>query len=350
MKILEYIYLKSKNNSLDSRDSYYSTYSGLNIESLEYNLNIALNECEQFLKEKLNKSNYTPNSIYKDEDIDVALSKIYFWKKDCPKHIDNFKKVENLFYKIKQKDQEINEASMNTDDPCNNDIEMQTNKCHQKTMQLDKQKIIQAQELTLLNDNFGRALSSLECYANRQSGKKISNIFNYYNMFNLRNTQNMDELYKKAFVQTQIFRLAYDDYIQKYKKYTPPQNINLEEIKNLLKNWMYNVNDEAKIIYQGMLNILSSLNNSYFDEKYMSTSNKYRNAKMDPQKICSFASGVYYYNYQRCEEAENNYIKYGELISLLNINQKYTDDKNAVQLQKNIMNNNDNYTMNNDLK
>ena len=81
MKILEYIYLKSKNNSLDSRDSYYSTYSGLNIENLEYNLNIALNECEQFLKEKLNKSNYTPNSIYKDKYIDKALTKIFFWKK-----------------------------------------------------------------------------------------------------------------------------------------------------------------------------------------------------------------------------------------------------------------------------
>ena len=232
----------------------------------------------------------------------------------------------------------------------NNNKKMKANIYQQKAMQLDKQKIIQAQDLTLLNDNFGRALSSLECYANRQSGKIISNMFDYYNMFNLGYTQDMDELYKKAFVQTQIFKLAYDDYIRKYKKYTPPQNIDLREIKKLLNIWMGNVTDEAKIIYQGMINILSSFDNSIFDKKFRSTSKKYRNAKMNPIKISSFSPGIYYYNYQRCLEAENSYRKNGGLISSLNIDRKYTEDKNAVQLQRNIMNNNDNYIMNNDMK
>ena len=215
---------------------------------------------------------------------------------------------------------------------------------------IDKQKVIQAQDLTLLNDNFGRALASLECYANRFSGKTLSNMFDYYNMFNLGNTQNMNELYKKAFVQTQIFKLAYDDYIKKYHKYTPPQNLDLGKIKSYLKEWMLYVDDDAKVIYQGMINIFYSLNNSYFDKKFRSTSQKYKNAKMDPKKICCFASGVYYYNHQRCEEAKSNYMKNGQIVSSLQINQNYKDDKNAIQLQQNIMNNKESFLEDRDLK
>ena len=66
-----------------------------------------------------------------------------------------------------------------------------------------------------MNDNFGRALTSLECFANRCSEKEISNTFNYYDMFNLGKTQDLNELQKKALIQTQIFKWAYDDYINK---------------------------------------------------------------------------------------------------------------------------------------
>ena len=46
---------------------------------------------------------------------------------------------------------------------------------------------------------------------------------------------------KKAFFQTQIFRLAYDDYITKYEKYNIPENYSLLEVINLVKKWMDNV-------------------------------------------------------------------------------------------------------------
>ena len=78
-------------------------------------------------------------------------------------------------------------------------------------------EVIKVQELTLLNDNYGSALASLECFANRCSGQNFSNVFSYYDMFNLGKTQDLLELQKKAFLQTQIFNLSYQDYIKKYK-------------------------------------------------------------------------------------------------------------------------------------
>ena len=349
MKQLEYLYLKSNNLRLNHSDYYYNIYGRMKIEELEYNLSISLNECDQYLKTKLNNANYTPNSILNEKYLDDAIDKIYNWKRICQnKYRKLFQKAENLFNKIKIKDQEVNEAKMDTEESYNKD--MINYSWQQKAMLLDKQKVIQAQDLTLLNDNFGRALASLECYANRFSGKTLSNMFDYYNMFNLGNTQNMNELYKKAFVQTQIFKLAYDDYIKKYHNYTPPQNLDLGKIKSYLKEWMLYVDDDAKVIYQGMLNIFYSLNNSYFDKKFRSTSQKYKNAKMDPKKICCFASGVYYYNHQRCEEAKSNYMKNGQIVSSLQINQNYKDDKNAIQLQQNIMNNKESFLADSDMK
>ena len=39
-----------------------------------------------------------------------------------------------------------------------------------QSLLVNKQTVLQAQDLALLNDNFDRVLVSLECYANRYSG------------------------------------------------------------------------------------------------------------------------------------------------------------------------------------
>ena len=161
-------------------------------------------------------------------------------------------------------------------------------------------------------------------------------MFGYYDMFNYGNTQDLIELQKKAFVQTQIFNLAYENYRKKYKSYTVPENIDILTIINLLKTWMYYVPQEQKLMYQGMINIISSLKNTDFETKFKSYSEQYKNAKMDPKKISSFAPGVYYYNQQRCNEAQDQYLEDGKLSSKLIINQSYKDDKNAEILHNQI--------------
>ena len=57
-------------------------------------------------------------------------------------------------------------------------------------------------------------------------------------MFDLSNNQSLNELQKKAFVQTQIFNLAYEDYVKKYNYYNAPENINILDIITILKKWI----------------------------------------------------------------------------------------------------------------
>lgn len=348
----------------------YKIYYIMKRMDLLNNIKSPLDYCENNLNKILDSPKYIKGSLFTMREIEQYIATLTKWKDNSENDKIFFQRLINLFNIIKMKDQQnfginnnnlcpsnsnsyvsnINNNEKNNIVNNSSNIINKYNSQFQQQIILDKQKVIQAQDLTLLNDNFGRALASLECYANRFCGKNLSNMFDYYNMFNLGNTIDMNELYKKAFVQTQIFKLAYDDYIKKYHKYTPPQNLDLGKIKIYLKDWMSHVDKDAKVIYQGMLNIFYSLNNSYFDKKFRSTSQKYKNAKMDPKKICCFASGVYYYNHQRCEEAKINYMKDGQIVSSLQINQNYKDDKNAVQLQQNIMNNKENFLADSDLK
>jgi hypothetical protein len=370
--LLEYLARKHNFFSyfyLFNGEKYKKIYETMERIELLNNIKSPLNYCENNLNKILDSPKYIKGSLFSMREIKQYIGTLTKWKEYSGNDTNCFQRLINLFNIIKMKEQQNFGLNNNNLSPSNkksyasniNNIENiyninnssninKYNSQFQQEIVLDKQKVIQAQDLTLLNDNFGRALASLECYANRFSKKNLSNMFDYYNMFNLGNTQNMNELYKKAFVQTQIFKLAYDDYIKKYHKYTPPQNLDLGKIKSYLKEWMFYVDDDAKVIYQGMINIFYSLNNSYFDKKFRSTSQKYKNAKMDPKKICCFASGVYYYNHQRCEEAKSNYMKNGQIVSSLQINQNYKDDKNAIQLQQNIMNNKESFLADSDLK
>lgn len=335
IKILEYIYYKN-NNITDENEQYYNIYSKYDINDLINQFNETYNEFNKNLQEILNSLNNKQNPLFNNEVLNEKIEKLNKWEDKCENYKNYFKKAKFLIIQIL--DKTMNENSMEIDDSVINTNNTPHHIWEQKKMLIEKKKVLQSQDLTLLNDNFGRALSSLECYANRYSKKRLSNVFNYYNLFNLGEKQDLNELKKKALAQTQIFRLAYDDYITKYKKYDPPQDLKLAEIKELLEKWKSKVDEESKIIYQGMINVIYSLDNSVFDKKFRAISQKYKNSKLDPKKISSFAAGIYYYNIERCNEAKKYYMKRGKLTSNLNINKKYTDDKNGMYLYKNIQN------------
>ena len=370
--LLEYLARKHNFFSyfyLFNGEKYKKIYETMERIELLNNIKSPLNYCENNLNKILDSPKYIKGSLFSMREIKQYIGTLTKWKEDSGIDKICFQRLINLFNIIKMKEQQNFGLNNNNLSPSNkksyasniNNNENiyninnssninKYNSQFQQEIVLDKQKVIQAQDLTLLNDNFGRALASLECYANRFSGKTLSNMFDYYNMFNLGNTQNMNELYKKAFVQTQIFKLAYDDYIKNYQRYTPPQNINLELIKKLLNFWMSEVSEKNRFVYQGMINILGSLDNSSFEKKFKYYSQKCKDAKMDPKKISSFAPGVYYYNSQRCEEAKNDYFEKGEIVSSLNINKIYKNDKKAENLQEQINLNIRNYIENEEYK
>ena len=354
---LEYLARKSNNYQLrflyDS-EKYRKTYLNLSENEL---INLISKNCGEFnnnLNIILNSGKCEMNECFNSFEINGYLKNIIYWKQCCPKYANIFTQIENFFIQIRNKYLELNKnitqplqynelnngvEEYKEDNYDNNEQIVYQNYQAQEQQQIliNKQKVIQAQELTLLNDNFGRALASLECFANRFSGKILSNVFGYYDMFNLGKTQDMVELQKKAFLQTQIFKLAYEDYIRKYGAYDIPSNINIEYIKNLINLWFQNVSEEYKFMYQGMFNTISSLKNDIFNKNFQNYSEQVKDAQMDPTKIASFAPCVFYYNQQRCEEAKNQYLEEGTITSTLNINQTYTNDKNAEQMEQQIL-------------
>jgi hypothetical protein len=54
------------------------------------------------------------------------------------------------------------------------------------------------------------------------------------------------------------------------------------DIITILKKWISHILKDHKIMYQRMINIISSLNNGVFDNKFKSYSDKYKNAKLEP--------------------------------------------------------------------
>ena len=101
----------------------------------------------------------------------------------------------------------------------------------------------------IVNDNQGRVLASLECYAN----KFCSN--------NLGYKKDNNQLRGQLIVQTQLFRITFMDYNQKFEKY---KNVNIcnEQLLVKIKNWMNKVNDNNKIIHQEMFIMIQT--NSFY--------------------------------------------------------------------------------------
>ena len=282
---------------------YYNIYGKLKEKELIDKIKKAFKGFEKYFKKIITNSNCKREILFREIEIKGYLENIFLWKKACFKYKNYFQKVEDIFIEIRNKDKEMkqNKAVIEEIDYKRNEYDGNNEILeNQKLQMISKQRIIQAQELTLLNDNFGRALSSLECYANRTSEKEISHIFDYYDMFDLGKTQDLQELRKKAFLQTTIFKFAYEDYIKKYEKYDIPEAINVLEIIELINTWMNNVEDESKFMYQGMINIINLSKNTFFEQKFKSYTEQCKNAKMDPKQIASFAPGIYYYNEQRC--------------------------------------------------
>ena len=99
------------------------------------------------------------------------------------------------------------------------------------------------------------------------------------------------------------------------------------------------VNKEDKIIYDEMIEILSDNNISSSSKSFNNYAKKCQNEFIDPKQIASMAPEIYNYNHQRAKQAKKKYLETGEIESKLNIGQTYNNDKDVIELEKNIKSN-----------
>ena len=253
----------------------------------------------------------------------------------------------SLLNSIKSHNQHLfNQKSNDFNFNQNNNINFQNNSSMgngsnmaMKTVQ--KEKVVQVQDLKLVNDNHGRALAALECYANRFTNNPTK-YFDFYNLNNLANNKTNEQLRGQCIVQVQLFRMTYLDYTQKYGSYKT-DNLSNENMINILNDWKKKVNQEDKTIYDEMIEILSNNNISSSSKSFNIYAKNCQNVSIDPKEIASMAPGISNYNHQRAKQAKKKYLETGEIESKLNIGQTYNDDKDAIELEKNIKSNKDYY-------
>lgn len=309
------------------------------------NINDVINKINKYhsiCDNELQKMKFNNKPITNNQYIENLLNTIKIYKMKTNQYFHNlFNLVENLLNRIKQYNlQVVNSSPALNIDPSKLTISsdlIKNNKQIQTSLQ--KQKIIQAQELKLLNDNQGRALSALECYANKFSKDKKTNYFDYYNMNNMGNKKDQNQLRGQCIVQTQLFKMSYDDYTKKYGPYKL-DNLDNNKLLQIINGWMDKVNNNDKILYKEMRDIIISSNNSSLSSNSFNIYSKNcQNAMMNPRDIASMAPGIYNYNHQSSKEAKKNYMETGEMTSKLIIGQSYKDDKNAELLMQQIRDN-----------
>jgi len=322
------------------------------VKNLEMLPNLNQNSKTNEIIDKINRNyslciNFFENYKNKNEKIfeDSYINDYYRRVENKMNHINQdyliyFKSVLDLIDKIKSHNEKIKAMNSYIQDSNlginNNNINQEPNQFLIEK-QIQKQDIIQVQELQLLNDNQGRALSALECYSNRFNSKPTK-YFDFYNLNNLSSKKKDSELRNQCIVQIQLFRMTYNDYIQKYGSYKV-DNLDNKKLKEIINNWKEKVRTEDKVLYDDMLSIIFSKNINSSSNLFNTYSKKCQNVQMNPRDIASIAPGVYNYNHQRSNQAQKKYLETGKKESKLNIGKSYKDDKDAENLMKGIKKN-----------
>lgn len=86
---------------------YFDIYGNIDEKELVNRIDKANNELEKFFKMIINSSNYKPEILFSGREIKGYLENIILWKHGCFKYKNYFKILENIFIRIKKKDEEM---------------------------------------------------------------------------------------------------------------------------------------------------------------------------------------------------------------------------------------------------
>lgn len=143
-----------------------------------------------------------------------------------------------------------------------NDYQVQ----NQAQMQANKQKLKQLESQTYSNRTMARLISTAELYA---LSIKCNNaqIYKKFDEFDNINRKTEKELKGELILQIGCFKVSYQSYVKKYKKYDFPDDYDEEATLNELKEIEGKVNENDKKYYQAIIKLLQGDTNiPSFDE------------------------------------------------------------------------------------
>ena len=116
----------------------------------------------------------------------------------------------------------------------------------------------QMKVLQISYEILGNLFSLLELYAYRISGKSEKNlIFRFYNN-DFNKPKNLIDLRNQIIAQIELFKFSYQMYIEKYGKYTFPNNLPKEKLIEFLMTWKSIIPDlQQCIFYDAIIGIIN---------------------------------------------------------------------------------------------
>ena len=195
--------------------------------------------------------------------------------------------------------------------------------------QLNKQEIVQIQDQQFSNDIMARLLSVSENYALRSKGDTLDEIrekeiFGYYDTFDSGKEKSLSELKLQLMFEIEVFRLSYEDFINKYEKYNFPENLSKEEILKNLNEWKNYVKDEDKKYYDVIIRIFAEniTSQSFSDEIRETEKNKENVGLCDPYFLINSVPFLRNFGDEMMENVENEIMKNGKFQLKLKLRKK----------------------------
>ena len=199
--------------------------------------------------------------------------------------------------------------------------------------QLNKQEIVQIQDQQFSNDIMARLLSVSENYALRSKGDSLDEIrekeiFGYYDTFESGKEKPLSELKLQLMFEIEVFRLSYEDFINKYEKYNFPENLTKEEILKNLNEWKNYVKDEDKKYYDVIIRIFAEniTSQSFSDEIRETEKNKENVGLCDPYFLINSVPFLRNFGDEMMENVENEIMKNGKFQLKLKLRKKNKKD------------------------
>ena len=84
-------------------------------------------------------------------------------------------------------------------------------------------------------------------------------------------------------------------------------------MKNILNDWEKNINQEDKIIYDKMIEIISDNNISSSSKSFNIYAKNCQNESIEPKQITSMAPGINNYYHQRAKQVKKKYLETREI-------------------------------------
>ena len=139
---------------------------------------------------------------------------------------------------------------------------------YQCQIQINKQIVEQMQVNQKCNEILGSLLSALEYYAFRISGHLKNNmIFNTYNDNSNLNNKSLNDLRYYIIAQIELFKFAYQNYINQFYKYDFPNNLPKKQIIYFLAEWKSMIHELSDhIFYDATIKLINGNFNISFKE------------------------------------------------------------------------------------